>query len=93
MSARLNAPFTKLFIHILRHPFFAYCGEHLIHSKPPHTAVLVCLYSDGLFFIRFIEVGKVKMQNLFKWLIPFFVLGVVMVLIVTFVEPISLAFF
>ncbi|MBR6529324.1 MAG: TRAP transporter large permease [Firmicutes bacterium] len=38
-------------------------------------------------------VGKVKMQQLFKWLIPFFAMGVIMVMIVTFVPKISLMFF
>lgn len=37
-------------------------------------------------------VGKVKMQEMFKWLVPFFAVGVVMVLIITYVEPLSLMF-
>ena len=36
-------------------------------------------------------VAKIKMQDMFKWLIPFFVVGVIMVLVITFVEPLSLA--
>lgn len=35
-------------------------------------------------------VAKIKMQDMFKWLIPFFIVGVIMVLIITFVEPLSL---
>ena len=32
-------------------------------------------------------VGKIQM---FKWLIPFFIVGVVMVLLITYIEPLSL---
>lgn len=35
-------------------------------------------------------VGKIKMQQMFKWLIPFFIVGVVMVLLITYIEPLSL---
>ena len=38
-----------------------------------------------------IAVAKIKMQDMFKWIIPFFILGVIMVLIITFVPAISLA--
>ena len=38
-------------------------------------------------------VGKIKMQQMFKWLIPFFITGVILVMIVTYVPQISLAFF
>ncbi len=37
-------------------------------------------------------VGKIKMQQMFRWLIPFFIVGVVMVLLITYVEPLSLMF-
>ena len=37
-----------------------------------------------------IAVAKIKMQDMFKWIIPFFILGVIMVLIITFVPAISL---
>ena len=37
-----------------------------------------------------IAVAKIKMQDMFKWIIPFFILGVIMVLIITFVPVISL---
>jgi len=37
-------------------------------------------------------VAKIKMQEMFKWIIPFFIMGVIMVLIVTFVPQISLVF-
>ena len=37
-----------------------------------------------------IAVAKIKMQEMFKWIIPFFILGVIMVLIITFVPGISL---
>ena len=38
-----------------------------------------------------IAVAKIKMQDMFKWIIPFFILGVIMILIITFVPAISLA--
>ena len=37
-------------------------------------------------------VGKIKMQQMFRWLIPFFIVGAVMVLLITYVEPLSLMF-
>lgn len=37
-------------------------------------------------------VAKIKMQEMFKWLIPFFIVGVLMVLLITYVEPLSLMF-
>ena len=37
-----------------------------------------------------IAVAKIKMQDMFKWIIPFFILGVIMILIITFVPAISL---
>ncbi|MBR6473625.1 MAG: TRAP transporter large permease [Firmicutes bacterium] len=37
-------------------------------------------------------VAKIKMQEMFKWIIPFFILGVIMILIITFVPAFSLLF-
>lgn len=37
-------------------------------------------------------VAKIKMQDMFKWLVPFFIVGVLMVLLITYVEPLSLMF-
>ena len=37
-----------------------------------------------------VAVGRVKMQEMFKWIVPFFIVGVIMVLLVTFVPQLSL---
>lgn len=37
-------------------------------------------------------VAKIKMNDMFKWLIPFFIIGVIEVLIITYVPALSLMF-
>ena len=39
-----------------------------------------------------VAVAKIKMNDMFKWLIPFFIIGVIEVLIITYVPALSLMF-
>ena len=35
-------------------------------------------------------VAKIKMESMFKWIVPYFIMSVVLILLITFIEPLSL---
>ena len=37
-------------------------------------------------------VAKIKMESMFKWILPYFVLSIILMLIITFFEPLSMLF-
>ena len=35
-------------------------------------------------------VAKIKMESMFKWIVPYFILSIIALMLITFVEPLSM---
>lgn len=55
-----------------------------------NLAVGLCSPPYGCNLFVGAAVAKIKMESMFKWIVPYFLLSIVLILIITFCEPISL---
>ena len=57
-----------------------------------NLAVGLCTPPYGCNLFVGAAVAKIKMESMFKWIVPFLIVAVILILVITYVEPLSLAF-
>ena len=57
-----------------------------------NLAVGLCTPPYGCNLFVGAAVTKIKMESMFKWIVPFLIVAVILILVITYVEPLSLAF-
>ena len=55
-----------------------------------NLAVGLCSPPYGCNLFVGAAVAKIKMESMFKWIVPYFIMSVVLILMITFIEPLSL---
>ena len=55
-----------------------------------NLAVGLCSPPYGCNLFVGAAVAKIKMESMFKWIVPYFILSVLLILLITFCEPLSL---